>query len=388
MRLCLAMCHAMVLAAGELHAQDCFKTDSRVGGVAFVMPTGWRRLDGRGITTLVPGDVPQGKVAQIGLFAAQPLSGDLRSWFDAQWVEWEKQFKAVDGYDPKSDRTAEGNEALRVYTRISSPSIGFGAFVFGAVRFGTSVQAYYFIDNSDSYTYLETDLPSFEHSLRFGTSAAAAVAESKAAVGGLYGLYIGYRMRGATAFEQTHFEHIVFFPDGTAIRFLPDSGLEHFDFLTEVKKSRDYCGCYQLSGDRVTIQWGNNSTETAVVSAGPDRTLKISGDTYFPVSASDSLRLDGTYRFAATDLVAKFIRFSPDGNFEDSGMLPLVLSSAIGRNVDQSRGTGTYRIAKNTLTLLYGDRRTVAISFFVWPAEPGPRPGVIHINTYRLVRDR
>jgi hypothetical protein len=387
MRLSLAICHVVVLSVGELHAQDCFKTDSRVGDLAFVMPTGWKRVDGRDVTTLVPGDVPQGKVAQIGLFAAQGLSGDLRSWFDAQWAEWEKQFKAVDGYDPQAERTAEGNEALRVYTRISSPSIGFGAFVFGAVRVGTRVQAYYFIDNSDSYTYLETDLPSFEHSLRFGTSAPAA-ADSQTAPGGLNGLYIGYRMRGATAFEQTHFEYLVFFPDGTAIRFLPDSGLEHFDFMTEVKKSRDYCGCYRVSGDRVTMQWGNNSAETAVVSTGSERTLKIRGDTYFPVSASDGLRLDGTYRFAATDLAAKFIRFSPDGNFEDGGMLPLVISAATGRSVDQTRGSGTYRIAKNTLTLLYGDGRMVAISFFVWPAEPGPRPGAIHVNTYRLVRDR
>lgn len=388
MRLCLAICCVLVLGARELQAQDCFKTDSRVGAAAFVMPTGWKRVDGRDVTTLVPGDLPQGRVAQISLLAAQPLSGDLRSWFDAQWAEWEKQFKAVDGYDPQSDRTTEGNEALRVYTRISSPSIGFGAFVFGAVRFGTRVQAYYFIDNSDSYTYLETDLPSFEHSLRFGTGAASTAAESKAAEGGLNGLYIGYRMRGATAFEQTHFEYIVLFPDGTAIRFLPDSGLKLFNFITEVKKSRDYCGCYRVSGDRVTIQWGNNSTETAVVSAGPERTLKIRGDSYFPVSASDDLKLNGTYRFAATDLAAKFIRFSPDGNFEDSGMLPLVISSATGRTVDPSPGGGRYRIAKNTLTLLYGDGRAVAISFFVWPAEPGPRPGAIHVNTYRLVRDR
>src|SRR5260370_7916194 len=128
MRLCLAICCVLVLGARELQAQDCFKTDSRVGAAAFVMPTGWKRVDGRDVTTLVPGDLPQGRVAQISLLAAQPLSGDLRSWFDAQWAEWEKQFKAVDGYDPQISAPRLDRKSTRLNS--SHTRISYAAFCF------------------------------------------------------------------------------------------------------------------------------------------------------------------------------------------------------------------------------------------------------------------
>ncbi|HLZ46650.1 MAG TPA: hypothetical protein VKQ05_13330 [Gemmatimonadales bacterium] len=365
---------AATLGAGEMRAQACFTTDNRIGDFQFVMPTGWKRAEVRGNAALIPGDLRQGSVAQIGLLPAQPLNGDLRSWFNAEWAALMQGFRAIDAYDPQSDRTAEGLESLRAYSRVSNPSFGFGTFVLGAVRVGTRVEAYYFFDNSGRSSYLENDLPSFEHSLRFTTASSPTPTDA-----GLDGLYIGYRMRGATPSEETHFEYLAFFPAGTAIRFLPERGLEHFDFVAESKQSRDYCGCYAVTGDRVTIQWGNNDTEVATISPGTERTLKISGDAYFPVPAANGLTLDGTYRREGSDLAAKFIRFSPDGHFEDRGMLPLVA-------VDQPSGNGAYRIAKNTLTLQYADGRTVPLSFFVWPAEPGSRPGAIHVNTYRLVR--
>lgn len=385
----LAAAMAGALHVNAVHGQDCWKPDTQIGDFQFTMPEGWKRVEGRDITTLVPGDVAQGSVAHIGLLAAQPLNGDFRAWFDSKWTEWQQQFKAVDGYDPKSDRTAQGFELLRAYTRISSPALGFGTFVFAAVRVGTRAEAYYFVDTSGRWSYLETDLPNFEHSLRFADHSTPAHADDSTGVaGGLDGLYIGYRMRGATPFERTHFEYFVFFPDGTAIRFLPETGLEHFDFAAEAKKSPDYCGCYRVSGNRVTIRWGNNSTETGALSTGPEGTLKIRGDSYFPVATADGLALDGTYRFPGADLAPSFIRFSPDGHFEENGMLPLVASSLTAeRQIDPAPGRGTYRIAKNTVTLLYNDRRTVPLSFFVWPDGPGQRPGAIHVNTYRLVRD-
>ena len=173
---------------------------------------------------------------------------------------------------------AQGFERLRVYTRISSPTLGFGNFVFAAVQVGNRVEAYFFLNTADRYSYLN-DLEALEQSLHFATGAPPrdplASAGATGTASGLDGLYLGYRMRGATPYESTHFEYLVFFPDGNALRFLPDSGLEPFrDFAAEVKKSRQYCGRYRVNGSRVTILWGDNTTETGT------RPAAIHVDTY------------------------------------------------------------------------------------------------------------
>jgi hypothetical protein len=382
---------ALVAAiASPLAAQDPWKPDTQVGDFEFNIPSGWARRDSRDGPTLVPNDVGRGSVAYIGFLAAAPVGSDLRSWFDARWREWQRQFRVVDaGATPSADRTSQGLERLRIYTRISSSALGFCAFVFGAVRVGDRVESYYFVSNANRWSYLN-DLEALEHSLQFANVPGAehqsrAVTQAGTA-GGLDGLYIGYRMRGATPYESTHFEYLVFFPDGNVIRTLPWEGLEHFDFAATVKSSREYCGRYTVSGGRVTMHWGDNSIETA---ARATDHLEISGDSYFPVSSADGLTLNGVYRREGQDLARYGIRFTPDGRFAENGMLPLVAYSLTSeKNISQAPGAGTYRIGKNTLTLSYADGRRIALSFFVWPAESGSMPTAIHVDTYRLVRGK
>ena len=403
--------NAYILAAVALNAfasltaraQDAWRPDTRIGDFQFNMPKGWVRKDTRDGPTLVPTDLAQGSVAYIGLLAKQPLKTDLRSWFSATWADWQRQFRVVDATAPASGRTDDGFETMRIYSRISSPAFGFSVFVFGAARVGDQVNSYYFVSNANRYSYLN-DLESIERSLRFSNGQAAVVQRSAAAdslaSGGPYRLYIGYRMRGATPFEATHFEYLVLFADGNAARMLPFEGLEHFDLAAAVKDSRQYIGRYTASGDRVTIRWGDNTTETAqrVGSPAADRpspgpvgqggaSLKIAGDSYFPVSSSDDLTLDGTYRREGQDLARYGITFTPDGRFDENGMLPLIAYSLTDeKKISQAPGRGTYHIGKNTLTLRYDDGRSVSLSFFVWPDEPGSRPKAIHVETFRLVR--
>ncbi len=359
-----------------LWSQDAWKPDTQIGNFQFDIPAGWAVRNTPPGPSLVPTDLASGSAAFIGFVPSHSLSGDFRTWFDARWMEWQQQFRVVDATAPDAGTTAEGFDRLRLYARISSPTYGFCVFIYGAVHVGDRVESYFFISNADRESYL-TDVESFESSLQFRKRALPATG----ATGGLDGLYIGYRTRGATPFEATHFEYLVFFPDGNAIRYLPEEGLEHFDFKAALKASRQYCGRYRAQATDVAITWGDNSTERAVRSATE---LKIGGDSYFPVSNANGLTLDGTYRREGQDLAARAFRFTSDGRFSEDSMLTLVAHTG----ADLAAGHGTYRIATNTLTLRYDDGRTVSLSFFIWPNDPGPRPAAIHVNTYRLVRDR
>jgi hypothetical protein len=338
----------------------------------------------------VPSDLASGSKAFIGFLAPQELHGDLRSWFDREWAAFAQQFHIVDQASPTAGRTVQGCPFLRIYTRISSASLGFGSFVFGAVEVGSRVEAYFFFSNANRWSYLN-DLEALEQSVEFASAPTDSTTRVAAAqggtAGGLDGLYIGYRMRGATPFQATHFEYLVFFPDGNAIRNLPFEGLEHFDFATAVRSSRAYCGRYRLRGDTLTINWGDRSTETAQRTT---QGLTIGGDSYFHVSPADGLTLEGIYRREGADLARYGIRFTTDGRFEENGMLPrIAYALTTDKHIDQAPGRGSYRIGKNTITLHYDDGRAVALSFFVWPNEPGPRPpSAIHVEAFRLVRDR
>lgn len=370
----VALVLQVLVAARVLEAQDVWKPDTQIGDFQFSMPDGWKRLDKPDGHFLVPADLAQGSVAYIEFLPSSQTTGDLRSWFDARWAEWQKQFRVVQAGEVSTEHHPNGFDVVRIDARVSSPQLSYSEFVFAAAKVGNVVEAYYFLSNADAYRYRDA-LTNFEHSLSFANAAPSAPALR--GTGGLRGLYVGYKMRGMIGLE-THFEHLAFFPDGNVIRYLPEGGLAHFDMADAVKKSRDYCGRYRVEGRQVTIAWGNNTTEAGARSATG---LTIGGDEYFLVPASDGLKLDGAYRREGPDLAAHFIQFTPDGHFDDNGMLGLVFPDA----KDPSPGRGTYQIGDNTLTLAYADGRAVALSFFVFGDDATkPQPHTIHVNTYSL----
>ena len=365
-----------------LDAQDEWKPDTQIGSFLFNMPNGWKRIDVQNRPELVPVDLAKGSIALIDFLPPQQLKGDLRSWFDTAWAGWQKQFKVVQAGQITVGHNPSGFDFLRIDARVSNPRVGYCVFVFAAAQVESRVEAYYYLDNSGQYRYTN-EFEDFEHSLQFANNPSAKShqgenAEKPGSAGGLHGLYVGYKMRGMIGL-RTHFEYFVFFPDGNVIRSLPEQGLDNFNFAKALRESRDYCGRYRVTGNQVEITWADNNVETAT-QVGTD--LKIAGDSYFNVSKSDGLRLQGVYRREGADLAKYFIKFASNGRFAENGMLNLFAYS--GPNT--SPGSGTYSIGNNTLTLNYSDGRTVALSFFVFPAvTDGQQPTRIHVNTYALV---
>jgi hypothetical protein len=370
-------------SARVLKAQDAWRPDTQIGNFLFNMPNGWKRIDVQNRPELVPADLAKGSIALIDFLPAQELKSDLRSWFDAAWAQWQRQFKVVQAGEITPGHNPSGFDFLRIDARVSNPTVGYCVFVFVAAQVGNRVEAYYYLDNSGQYRYTDR-FHDFEHSLQFASNPSARSHEREnedrpGSAAGLQGLYIGYKMRGMIGL-RTHFEYFVFFPDGNVIRSLPEQGLDNFNFAKALRESRDYCGRYEVTGNQVAITWADNNVETAT-QAGTN--LKIAGDSYFKVSRSDGLRLQGVYRREGADLAKYFIQFASDGHFAENGMLNLVAY----RGPSTSPGSGTYSIGNNTLTLNYADGRKVALSFFVFPVvAEGQQPTRIHVNTYALVQ--
>jgi hypothetical protein len=376
----LAVLGSSLLASGKTWAQDAWKPDARVGDFQFNIPDGWKRVESPGGTMLVPKNLPKGGAAFIDFIPTQELQGDFRSWFKARWAEWQKQFKVQQTGQIEAEHNPHGFDVLRIDARVSNQALGYSEFVFAAVESHGRVAAYYWVNNTGYYSYRDS-LSDFEHSLFFskGPSPEGEPAAAKSgAAGGMQGVYIGYKMRGMAGL-RTHFEYLTFLPEGNVVRLLPEQGLDNFDFKDAVRKDRDYCGRYRVNGNTIKITWGDNNTEVATREG---TSLKIQGDSYFPVPRSDGLKLNGAYHQEGTAAAPYVIRFRSDGSFTENGMLNLVNY----RDQKQNGGRGTYRIGNNTITLTYADGRRVPLSFYILSQDAsGSVPNRIHINTYPLV---
>jgi hypothetical protein len=378
--LVLAVLGFSVLASVRTWTQNAWKPDTKVGDFQFNVPDGWKRVESQGGPMLVPKNLPKGGAAFIDFIPTQELQGDFRSWFNARWAEWQKQFKVQQAGEIEAERNPNGFDVLRIDARVSNQALGYSEFVFVAVHAGNRVAGYYWVNNTGYYSYRDS-LSDFEHSLFFGkgpSSEGVPAAAKPGVAGGLQGVYIGYKMRGMAGL-RTHFEYLTFLADGNVLRALPERGLDNFDFKEALRKNRDYCGRYRVNGNTITITWGDNNREIATREG---TTLKIRDDSYFQVPSSDGLKLNGAYHQEGTAAAPYVIHFRSDGSFTENGILNLVNY----HDETQKGGRGTYRIGNNTITLSYVDGRKVPLSFFIFNENStGAVPNRIHINTYPLV---
>lgn len=372
----------IALAISLEQAQNAWRPDTQIDNFHFNLPDGWKKIDTKDGPTLLPKNLPKGGACFIGFLPSQQLKGSIRSEFNARWAEWQRQFRVSQTGEITSEHHKNGFDLLRIDARVYNPQLGYSEFVFAMAQVGDRGEGYYWINNTGYYSY-RNSLEEFEHSLQFANNPAtpsSAHAPAKGAGGGLHGLYVGYKMRGLIGL-RTHFEYLVFFRDGNVIRYLPEEGLENFDFARAVRGSRDYCGRYGVRNNQISIMWGDNQAETAT---DVGNSLTIGGDSYFPVPDVNGLKLSGTYRREGADLARYFIQFTSDGRFAENGMLNLFAYSGSRT----SPGKGTYSIDDYTLHLNYSDGRTIPLSFFIFPENDLQSRNSIHVNSYLLLLQR
>jgi hypothetical protein len=235
-------------------------------------------------------------------------------------AEWQKQFQVLPADQIERRHHPNGFDVLSLDARVTNPRLGYSEFILTGAQVGNQVESYFFACNTDFYKYRDA-VNDFEHSLTFA-NLPSNVPESGIA-GGLKRIYVGYKVRGDYSFGfRPHNVHLVFFPDGNVIRFLPKEGLENFDFRAARKNSRDYCGYNRMNGDRFTIHWADQSIEHGERAGA---TLRIGNDSgpYAPTLHSDGLMLDGSYRIERGGLPGS-MKFTPDGHFAEVGVLEAV----------------------------------------------------------------
>jgi hypothetical protein len=205
------------------------------------------------------------------------------------------------------------------------------------------------------------------------------------------GIYMGLRtnMDG-----DTYEDFFTFYPDGHVLRFNPSEGLDRptdFDAACEF----GVCGTYTVEDDEVHILWGQ-STTPEVYDVDGQGALQRRGQTgkHRPTPSLDGLRLAATYGLPQGPGEPPFahVTLTADGRFEENNLLDYLNWELDPEHPERDgtavpRGTGTYTIRRNTLTLRYDGGFVAYLAVVVPPGEVGrPTPDAVYLNGGNLGR--
>lgn len=204
--------------------------------------------------------------------------------------------------------------------------------------------------------------------------------------GPLNGVYFGFRTDPLN--NKVKSDHYTFLPDGRAFRGYPAEGLGvPVDWDYECRFAE--CGSYQRRDGQIVFRNAEAGAETvfSVDAAGVLR-KPSSSQGYRSMHLLDQTRLSGTWGvFDPGKPPIVSITFSPDGRFEEVGLLSYLSWAALGSDASRRagqvvpRGTGAYTLTRGALELRY-DRGPVARTMIATPpaVPPGPRPQTLHVG--------
>ncbi len=208
-----------------------------------------------------------------------------------------------------------------------------------------------------------------------------------AGLDGLYGASglgaAGDPREGITT-AKFRWRYFAFFADGRVMRMIPPEGLMCFSFDYWQQRYPGDCGKYTLKDGTVEMAFGELK-----------ETLKVKGDELMdgdkPYSKlAGEAKLSGRFlRHDASNLgetYRKGITFNADGTFDDDGFNSTINvgwwvgGDCVLRDLKAEPGTGAWRIASNTLELLYNDGRRRRFAFHLYTDEPADNPKAIVLN--------
>jgi hypothetical protein len=162
-----------------------------------------------------------------------------------------------------------------------------------------------------------------------------------------------------------------FFPGGRCYYSMPTEGLDNFNYDYVRGMNALWCCTYTLKGDDGMITWGTGGTTVGFRRNGRTLLIGRTSDAYEPLEPCDGLRLEGTFKredWQDANSPKEGITLSREGTFVDEGFLAGAISSWwwADRGLVEATfapGRGTYRLANNSLVLLYADGRRVRANF-------------------------
>jgi hypothetical protein len=407
-----------VLALVALLAPPQTETQ-QVENINFRIPKGWKRFDPGTLRTLVPSEVAKGRVVGIYIGTGVEPAVPFRQWFDKAWesvhqeqdvakILKEGELEKVQGFGAgglSKAATVELKNGLQLLVIfmgfdvkpraesilfVSNDAEHFEEHVKGLTAFRDSMT---FVSRGSEPTYSRVvwreDLlsPSFtwkEVPKRKGTAGLSGIFRAMLMEEARFGLNVRYTPK---------YSYVVFFPDGTCYRNLPEEGLLEIDLDYYRRRNPFGCGTYQMSegAGTITVQ-GEEKPFIQTLRRIPEG-LSIDGKgPYRPVDPCDGMILDGTFQREGWEPRPELrgtLTFRKDGTFEEDGLL-----CAVGmawwrprqyrafQEAEAVPGKGRYRILENTLELLYEDGRKRRVNFAL-PMDVGREKAgdAVMINT-------
>jgi hypothetical protein len=152
---------------------------------------------------------------------------------------------------------------------------------------------------------------------------------------------------------------------------MPTEGLDNFNYDYVKGMNPLWCCTYTLQGDDGIITWGTGGTTVHFRRSGKALLMGRTSDALEPLDPCEGLRLEGTFKgedWRDEVSIKTGITFSRDGTFVDEGFLAGAISSWwwADRGLVEAKfapGRGIYRLANNSLALLYDDGRKVRANF-------------------------
>lgn len=383
------------------------------------VPAGWERQDIGSGTVLTPTSAPRGSVQVV--LQGIPFGDTLRAGLERECVRSTVGHRVLKSGPLQTMRSEDGADMLGVAieAQVADGSLRY-EYCVGAGTPGRLELLGYITTSMELFQRYSPDVRQLIATRRFADHGASGAAPDAGAPGApqfggssgraaarstlpstrLDGVYSGFKFVFTTTLgavqKSAQSDYFTFFPNGSVYNGLPDHGLVGFNMERACTQGRqDFCGVYRINGEQITIVLNRGTySQKGMRTAGGfnigGRDYVLQGD---PAKAP-TRALEGLYVRAdarpGEDLARRFIQFTPDGRFQDEGLVTTVAGTDISDgnlHFERERGAGTYRLADFTLILHYADGYERDLPILIRPEDQNQAvPRAIFINTYVLVR--
>ncbi len=366
--------------------------DTQLNDWVFAMPADWMITSGGpGVPVLASRNAGKGVTSWAETVATAETT-DFKTWFDTQWKALARQYGITEA-DP-----AQGGPNAAKYDLLARAGLGKmdGAnalVMLAAMHRGGRAGALAFV--STDMANVATEIEAMDALLASASLASCRTKDEPAprlgvcidrlctpsflwpeaapvaGNGALQGIYTlsGQRAVSADGKTEPGLWYLTFFADGTVIRQLPPEGLLNFrmDYWRQYYTSD--CGTWQINGDSVAVTLARpNGTPESLWFTRKGDTLE-DGRLVYRRIADAQPRPEGRYLRQGWETRDKKLQlgitFNADGTFKDEGIgATLALAWWCGSNfvlrdslAGQKPGQGKWRVAQNTLELIYSDGR-------------------------------
>lgn len=461
-----------LIAFLSVHSQPGAQSEVQAGDFVFKMPAGWQRKDQGSKTFLVPPSAATTLSTVIQLESFDLGNNDLAAGFNAGWGGFVNKFGIRSTGPAVTQHSPNGFDYMQqsgAFSQNGKPWV----MVMMAAKFHRRLETLVFL-TSDSQAEIQayqqnlTDLLSSIHfaagsgsqpgatqsnaaDLLASSSAASAPTKASAPTsvshsaiplernlatpaagpmsrnqfptvpGKFNGIFRAPAPEGtdptamledfSPAKRTPNFQFLVLFSDGTAMRGLPNMGLDNYigSVRLEISGGGKPCakwGLYSMSGNEGVVSFASPTAagrqlvtrrfagDAWRIQEYPDR-LDINGSSYIILDSGPiGMKLQGTYK-PYGDKTQRGITFTPDGEFVDEGIMKAGATAigigggglAIGYAFNSpGPGRGTYHVSNYTLHLQYVNSQAPGVLFWIGPESSRNDPRTIYIDKVKFQR--